>query len=221
MAMTMMAAVLWQDSLGTGNTRLLMIFVGLAAVALFVQACVMIAMAVIAAKAKTNLVDQLEEIKAKVFPLVEKSQQLVVDLAPKLNNVASNATTISTNVVDISCLVREKLHEFGPTLSAANETLASANQTAREANQKTREQVDRVNGMVTSVLDATAEAGKTIQRGINVPVREAAGIFGALKVGFFTFLNGAPKPKPPVYRAPVGTYQGTGDTDQGSGMQAD
>lgn len=223
--MTMISAVMWQDSLGSGQTHWLMIFVGLVAFAMLVQAGVMVAMAFIAFKVKTDLTDQLEEMKAKVFPLVAKSQELMLELTPKINDIASKTAAISANAENISAMVKDKLVEFGPTLTAANQTLLGANQTARIVNQKAQEQVSRVSDMVSGVLDATAEAGKAIQRGINVPVREVSGLLGGVKAGLKVFMAPSPKRRPPVYHAPVGTYEGSAPREtgreSGSGLQSD
>ena len=47
--------------------------------------------------------------------------------------------------------------------------------TASDLNSKTRAQVDRVDGMVTSVLNTTNDISETVQRGIKVPLREVSG----------------------------------------------
>jgi hypothetical protein len=69
------------------------------------------------------------------------------------------------------------------------------------------DQVNRVNGMVTSVLDVTAQVGKSIQQGVEKPVREVSRVMEGVKVAVATFFKGNHKPKEPVYRAPTGTYQ--------------
>ena len=63
----------------------------------------------------------------------------------------------------------------------ADVTVKQANETVRTANVKTREQVDRVNGMVTSALDATERFGKALQHGITQPGREIAGFVNGAK----------------------------------------
>jgi hypothetical protein len=209
----MMAALVWQgQDVVSRHDRLLMIFIGVAATALLGQALVMMVLAAGAFKTQKHIMEQIEEMKAKVLPLLAKSDALVTDLAPQLKAIAAHGSKISDNVEEISGLVRVKLHEFGPTISAANETLVQANlvvreanETVRDANRKTQAQILRVNGMVTSVLDATAQAGKAIQRGIEVPVHQAGNLLDAAKVAFGTFLNGRARPRP--YRPPVGTYE--------------
>jgi hypothetical protein len=65
--------------------------------------------------------------------------------------------------------VRSKAQDFDATMT--------------DVNLKTRAQVARVDGMVTSVLNTTADIAETIQRGIRIPVREFSGLVNGLKAG--------------------------------------
>jgi hypothetical protein len=188
---TLASAVLLQDTLSEGNTRLLMIFIGIAAFALLAQAVVMVSMAVGASKAQKAIMVHIEDINGKLLPLLDKSNVLVAELSPQIKEITARVTAVSGNVDEISALVRAKIDEFGPTISAANETILEANRTVQDANRKTQLQVDRVNGMVTSVLDATSQMGRAIQSGIATPVREVSSIVEGVKAGVVTFLNGS------------------------------
>jgi len=187
---TLASAVLLQDTLGTGTTRLIMIFIGIAAFALFTQACVMVGMAIGASKVQKKILGHIETINEKLLPLLDKSNVLVADLTPQLKDIAARAQVITGNVESISGVVREKVHEFGPTISAANQTFREATVTARDANARTQEQVHRVDRMVSSVLDAASELGRAIEHGIRVPVREVSNIVGGVKAGILTFIGG-------------------------------
>ncbi len=50
-------------------------------------------------------------------------------------------------------------------------------------NAKTRAQAARVDGMVTSVLNTTAEISDTLQQAVKVPVREFTGLVNGFKAG--------------------------------------
>jgi methyl-accepting chemotaxis protein len=150
------------DSLSSGNSRLLMIFVGLAALALLVQAVALVIMAIAAAKARKDGLKLVEEFRANVMPLVTSTQELIRDSSPKVK-------VITENIVEASHIIRSKAREFDVTAS--------------DLNSKTRAQAARVDGMVTSVLDTTAEIKDSIQRGIKIPVREVTGLVNGLKAG--------------------------------------
>lgn len=188
---------MWQqDSINSGNSKLLMIFVGLAAFALLVQALVFVVLAGGAIKGQKALLVHVEEFKAhlvefkeKAMPLIASSHALVTDLTPPVKAITAKVHEITVHVEDIAALAREKAHEFSPTISAANETVQAANQTVRDANHKTQEQVVRVNEMITSALDATAQLGKAIQHGITQPGREIAGVVSGVKAAFDSLLH--------------------------------
>jgi methyl-accepting chemotaxis protein len=164
-AMRIVMSGMWlqdPDSLSSGNSKLLMVFVGMVAVALMVQAIALIAMAVGAAKTRKRGLEIFEEIRAKVMPLMESSHSFVQETAPKVK-------IITENFVETSHVIRAKAQEF--------------DMTASDLNSKTRAQVARVDGIVTSVLNTTADISETVQRGIKVPLREVSGLVNGLKAG--------------------------------------
>jgi|SRR5271170_966051 len=164
-AMRIVMSGMWlqdPDSLSSGNSRLLMIFVGMVAFALLLQACALIAMAVGAAKTRKRGLEIFEEIRAKMMPVLENSHGFIQETGPKVK-------IITDNLVEASHVVRAKAMEFDATAS--------------DLNSKTRAQMDRVDGMVTSVLNTTSDISETMQRGVRVPLREFSGLMNGLKAG--------------------------------------
>ncbi len=177
------ALALWQvDSINSGNSKLLMMFVGIAALALSAQAIAFVLMAVGATRAQKRMTAIFEEVRTKALPVLEKSQGMLEELSPKFKDITENAQ-------HISFVLRDKVDEFEPTLAGANVTLRDANETLRDANAKTRAQVARVDGMVTSMLNATAEIAGTIHHGIRGPVREVAGLVSGVRAGLDTLIG--------------------------------
>ena len=150
------------DSISSGNSRLLMIFVGMVAVAMVVQAFVVVFAALGAYKARKRLMAIVEEVREKALPTIDSTRNLVHELHPKVR-------TIADNFVETSHVVRSKAQEFDATIS--------------NVNQRARAQTDRVDDMVSSVLDTTAGIASTFQKGVQVPVREFNGIMSGLKAG--------------------------------------
>ncbi|MDE3105894.1 MAG: hypothetical protein KGK08_12030 [Acidobacteriota bacterium] len=165
-------AGLWlqaEDTLPGGTTHLLVLFVGLVAVALLTQAIAMIAMAVGASRAQKRGLEIAEELRAKVLPVVDQTRHLLEDVSPKVR-------VITDNLVETSHVVRSKAAEFDATLSDVNE--------------RTRAQVARVDEMVTATLRATEEISTMVQTGVKVPVRQFAGLMNGLKAGMDVLLDG-------------------------------
>jgi hypothetical protein len=164
-AMRIVMSGMWlqdADSLSSGNSRLLMIFVGMVAVALVVQAIALIAMAVGAAKARKRALEIVEEVRIKVMPILDHTHVFIQDNAPKVK-------IITENLVETSHVVRAKAQEFDVTAS--------------DLNSKARAQAARVDGIVTSALNTTTDVAESIQRGIKVPLREVSGILNGVKAG--------------------------------------
>jgi hypothetical protein len=161
----MMMSGMWlqdPDSLSSGNSRLLMIFVAMVAIAMVAQAIALIIMAIGAAKARKRGLEIAEEIRVKMLPIITGTHELIRDNAPKVK-------IITENFVEASHVIRSKAQEFDVTAS--------------DLNAKTRAQAARVDGMVTSVLNTTAEISESIQKGIKIPVREVSGVVNGLKAG--------------------------------------
>ncbi|MGH9595845.1 MAG: hypothetical protein ACRD3K_03515 [Edaphobacter sp.] len=164
-AMRIVMSGMWLEdpgSLSTGNSKLLMIFVGVVAFSMVVQAIALIVMAVGAAKARKKGLEFVEEFREKAMPVITATHEIIRDAAPKVK-------VITENLVETSHVVRSKAQEF--------------NVTANELNLRTRAQVARVDGMLTAVLNTTSEISNTLQRAIKVPVREFAGLMNGLKAG--------------------------------------
>jgi methyl-accepting chemotaxis protein len=175
--MMMPAFCMWlqDDSISSGNSHLLMIFVGVVAFSMLTQAIVFVVAAIGAAKARNRFIAIAEEIRLKTVPVIDSTLDMVQDLRPKMKMIADN-------LVETSHIVRDKAQEFDATVS--------------EVNQKTRAQAARVDNMVTSVLDTTAAIASTIQKGVQVPVREFSGLMNGLKAGLDTLVgrgNKAPR----------------------------
>ncbi|HUZ95165.1 MAG TPA: hypothetical protein VMU57_09660 [Edaphobacter sp.] len=150
------------DSISSGNSKLLMIFVGMVAAALVVQAIALVVMAVGAAKARKRVLAIAEEVRAKAMPALESTQDFIANTAPKM-------ITLAENLVETSNVVRSKAVEFDATLS--------------DVNNKARVQAARADDIVTTILTGTAEVVNAVQHGISVPVREFNGLMNGLKAG--------------------------------------
>ncbi len=179
----LMVGVWLQDgSLGSTDTKLLTIFVGLVALAMVVQAAVVLALGIGAMKAQKKLLAVVDDLKKKAMPVIASAQDVVREATPKVRVVVDN-------VVETSHMVRNKVHDFEATLTTANEKLREATETFGDVNMKTRGQVNRVDGMITSALQATSELGTTIHKGIQAPVRQVAGMATGVKTSIDVLLK--------------------------------
>ena len=202
----------FQASQDDGGGKLMVVFIGIAAISLLILTLVvvgtLIALAVVGFKAKNAIGKTVQEIKVRAYPLIEKSTGLVSDLTPTIKSIAGKADTlvgeltptikaitekthaliedlspkvsgitddvhgITSRALEMAELGRRKLEEFSPAVTAAKETFMQANATIRSANDKTERQVERVNSMVTEVLEWTNRVPIRFQDGLGVPGRK-------------------------------------------------
>lgn len=162
----MLMMAIWQglqnDTISAGNTRLLMIFIGIVALSLLAQATVVIIAALGASKVLKQMLILTKELHVKAMPILKTTEELIKETAPKLK-------TISDNLVATSSVVKAKAQELESTLT--------------DVNHKTKTQVARVDSMISTALTATGALAEMIHQGIKTPVVEALGVVNGFKAG--------------------------------------
>jgi uncharacterized protein YoxC len=175
--MTLLAMWLQETyTFSAGNAKLLMIFIGLVAVSMAVQAIVVVVMAARTSGLVKGLSASVEELKTKLLPLIDNathltrsSQTLLDATAPKVKLIGDNLARASDMLVETSEVVRTSALRFEQTIA--------------DANYRTQRQVARVDGMVTAALTTTTEIVETIGNGIRVPTQKIMGIATQLRYG--------------------------------------
>jgi hypothetical protein len=150
------------DSLSATNTKWLMIFVGVLALAIVVQTICFVAMAVGLMKAQKKVMGIVEQVHEATLPTIKNVGELVRETSPKVRVIADN-------LVETSHVVRTKAQEFDVTLT--------------DVNLRTRNKVAHVDMMVGSALQATSDLAASVQRMIQIPIREVNGLVNGLKAG--------------------------------------
>jgi len=176
------------DPMTGHDMHLLMIFAGVIAGAMVLQAMGLIGSAIFAAMMLKRVDHLTDSFDQKTTPIMKKAEALIDDLGPKIR-------AVSTNVEQMSYTVREKCDEIGETLSQINRTVG-------DANMKTRIQVARVDGIVTEALVATEEVSRVVQDGIRTPVRQIAGVIAGFKAALETLAKRSPFGKGKGYENP-------------------
>jgi uncharacterized protein YoxC len=170
--------VLQESALSQHDIHLAMIFLAIIAIALVVQAVGVVISGAFAAKLLHRVDGIADMVEKKTGPILDKTNQMLHDLSPKVHSLTENAEQISYTV-------RTKVDELAATVSELNETVL-------EINGRTRMQVVRVDGIVTDALIATEEISQTVQNGIKAPVRQIAGVIAGLRAGLETLIERSP-----------------------------
>ena len=173
------AVVFLQDSeLTRHDIHLAMIFLAIIALALVVQAIGVLISSAFGAKLLHRVNSIADIVETKTGPILDQTNLILKDLAPKVKSVSDDAGRISSTV-------RVKVEELGTTVSELNDTV-------REINGRTRAQVVRADNIVSDALQATEEISQTVQQGIKGPVKQIAGVIAGVKAAIETLVARSP-----------------------------
>ncbi|HEX4068085.1 MAG TPA: hypothetical protein VHZ09_18850 [Acidobacteriaceae bacterium] len=138
-------------------------FTIVAAVALLMQAFVLLGMLIAARLALRRAEELSRKAEEHALPALQTARQLLDDVAPKLRVAAQN-------LMEVSATLRTK----SVTVTDAVDDLVK----------KTEVQVERVDEMVTGTLNSIAYATATVQKAVVTPVRQVSAVLSGLRAGF-------------------------------------
>ena len=144
------------------NPELLTAFIVIAAVAIVIQACILIAMYLAMRKSSERMEAIATEVKSKVLPTVELAQTTLTELRPKLQTITDNVTHSTT-------LLRSQIERVDATL---NDVIDRA-----------RLQVIRADELVGRTLDKVEETTDLVHHTVTSPVRKLSGVLAGVSAG--------------------------------------
>jgi hypothetical protein len=142
------------------NQTIMLGFVGVTALAVLLQAIILLAILITMRKAARSLKEEAEDLRSAVMPIIENTQTLLTRVAPKMESTV-------TDVAAVAHRLREQ-----------TEVMES---TAKEIIDRVRHQSSRVDTMLSKVLDAVDRAGGFLTDAVSKPARQLAGILSSAK----------------------------------------
>jgi len=164
------------------NETLLLAFVALTAVALFIQAIVMLLIFASLRKAARSITDELEQMRSSIMPIVYNTRDLMTRLTPKVEAAIDDLAEMSGILRDQSVKLES---------------------TAAELLERVRHQSSRIDAMLSGVLDTADRAGGFVAEAVSKPVKQISSILASLKVMVETLR--APAPPAPAASRPTRT----------------
>jgi cytoskeletal protein RodZ len=166
--MATIGLAMWlQESDGASNRHLIMILILIMTVAIVGMALLLLAFSLKAFKAVKELTATADELKGKALPLLDEvtalsksGRALLEDAAPKVKQITDSLVRTTDTLAETSLIAKATAQKIETTVS--------------DANARTQRQVARVDGMVTTALNTTAEIVETINHGIRVPAQKIA-----------------------------------------------
>jgi hypothetical protein len=146
----------------------------LVALAMLVQAIVMLAAFLFVRKTATSLLRQLEETHAVVMPLFNTTRDLVTRVAPKIEQTSNDLAAITHSLRDRTADVQ----------FATTEIIARA-----------RTQASRLDKMITNFLNTVDRASSYVTDTVSKPVRQLSAILASVKAVIESLRNMNPAPR--------------------------
>jgi len=152
----------------------------LIALAMVVQAFVLLAAFLAMRKAARSVNDKIEEVRSSVMPLIETSRNLFTKLAPKIESATDDVAAIAHSVRTQSAEIQ----------AAASDIMSKA-----------QAQAGRLDAMITNVFDAMDRAGGFVADCINKPMRQLSALLAATKAALESLHTAVPASRSQSNRA--------------------
>jgi methyl-accepting chemotaxis protein len=156
------------------NETIELICIAVTALAVLLQAAVLIAMYLALRKTIGSLRQEVEDLRSSLMPVVDNSREFISNSRALVDNtrrlfarVAPKAESTASDVARVARGLREQTEELE---SAVQEILG-----------RVRVQAGRMDAMTTSGLDALDRAGSFVTETVGKPVRQLAGLVAAGK----------------------------------------
>lgn len=144
----------------------LTVFIALTAVAVLLQAGVLLAMYLTMRKSTQRMEALASEVRTKVLPTVEQAQQMLTEMAPKVSTIVANAEHATT-------VLRSQLERIDATVN--------------DVVDRARLQIIRGDELLTRTMDRVEQTSEVVQKTVVSPVRQISGIMQGITVGLEYF----------------------------------
>jgi uncharacterized protein HemX len=148
--------------------NLVPVFIIATAVAVIIQAGILVALFVVVRKTTDRVEALATEVKTKALPTMETAQAMLVELRPKVNQIV-------TNVDQSARMARAQMERLDATVS--------------DVVDRARLQVIRADELVNRTLDRVEETSDMVHRTVVSPIRQVAGVLQGLSAGLEFFLG--------------------------------
>jgi len=163
------------------NQTIQLALFALIALAIAMQAIVMLATFFAMRKAAKDIRDQIEDLRFSIAPVIENARDLFTRLAPKVEQTTE----------DLAALTRALRVQAADVQSAATEIVARA-----------RRQASRLDTMLSNLLDAIDRANAFMTDAIAKPMRQFSAVLASAKAVVESLRNSEPASRSKSNHAP-------------------
>jgi len=155
------------------DDNLLKVFIGLTAIAVVIQAGILVALYVAVRKSTIRMEALATEVTNKALPTLETAHSMLVELRPKIEILAENAAESTT-------VLRVQLGRLDATLS--------------DVLDRARLQVIRADELLNRTMDKVEETTEVVHKTVVSPLRHVSGFVNAISTGVEVLLGQKRRP---------------------------
>jgi uncharacterized protein YoxC len=148
--------------------------IGVAALALFVQTVILLALYRGMTKAAQSIKEEIEDLRSSVMPVVDSTRELVGSTREMLDSTRALAVRVGpkveTAVTDVAELARVLREQAADVEALAGDVL-----------ERVRKQTARIDAMVSGTLDSVDKASAFVTEAVARPVRQLSGLLAGVK----------------------------------------
>lgn len=144
------------------DNSLLIIFVALTALAVVIQAGILVALYITVKKVSFKVDGLFLQFNERVLPVMDAAGDLILDLGPKVK-------VISANLVETTTTIKGQVEKMDAALTSITE--------------KAQNQVDRAEQLVSNTINKVENTTTILQNAVLSPVHQVAGVINGLTVG--------------------------------------
>jgi hypothetical protein len=181
------------SNLGLNNDALLVIFVGVTALAFLIQAFVMLGVLFAVRKGTKAIQEEMQDLRSVVTPLVASSQKLIHQVGPNVEAVVASTREL---IVRVTPKVESTMTDLAGVASNLREESEKLSGATLEIMEKVRLQSGRIDSMLTELLDNLNRAGACFVEAVNKPIRQVQGIVSSIRAAVDTLNNPVPPRQP-------------------------
>jgi hypothetical protein len=148
--------------------KLVPLFIIATAVAVIIQAGILVALFVVVRKTSGRVEKLASEVNTKALPLIETTQTLLVEVKPRVIDIVANAE-------ESARIARTQMERLDATVS--------------DIVDRTRLQVIRADELVNRTMDRVEETTDMVHRTVVSPIRRLSGLVQGLSAGLEFFLG--------------------------------
>jgi hypothetical protein len=176
--------------------NLVPIFIAVTAAAVVLQAGILVALYVGIRKTTTKLESEVAELKVKALPILDSADSMLVEMRPKVAQIADNLVQLHPKIgqiVDTLVELRPKVKivsdNLVETTASVRAEVQRVDATVSDAMDRARLQIIRADEMLTRTFDRVEHTSEVVTRTVVSPVRQVSGIVRGVSAGVEFFLG--------------------------------